>query len=160
LEYQRRLQHTKGHNNAYTLVDVEQIPGDNQVRKRLDPLAPSYLAPVFVGVLEGLEPHRLLSHLRVLGDQLLVALEGTTSFSSKAIHCQHCRTRQLSNGQTLYYHAAITPVMVCPGHSQGIALPPEDIRPQDGHAKQDCERAAGKRWLAKHAAPVAPQGIP
>ncbi len=32
LEYQRRLQHTKGHNNAHTLLGVEQIPCDNQVR--------------------------------------------------------------------------------------------------------------------------------
>ena len=31
--------------------------------------------------------------------------------------------------------------------------------PQDGHAKQDCERAAGKRWLSKHAAQVAPHGV-
>ena len=30
--------------------------------------------------------------------------------------------------------------------------------PQDGHAKQDCERAAGKRWLSKHAAEVASHG--
>jgi len=34
----------------------------------------------------------------------LVALDGTTSFSSQAIHCPNCLTRQLSNGQTLYYH--------------------------------------------------------
>jgi hypothetical protein len=53
-----------------------------------------------------------------------------------------------------YYHAAITPVIVCPGQSQVVALPPEYIMPQDGHAKQDCERAAGKRWLSKHAAQV------
>ena len=31
--------------------------------------------------------------------------------------------------------------------------------PQDGHDKQDCERAAGKRWLAKHAERVAPHGV-
>ena len=37
-----------------------------------------------------------------------------------------------------------------------IALPPEFILPQDGHDKQDCERAAGKRWLEKHAKQVAP----
>ncbi len=98
----------------------------------------------------------MLAHFRVLGDQLLVALDGTNYFSSQAIHCQNCLTRQLSNGQTLYYHAAITPVIVCPGHSQVIALPPEYIMPQDGHDKQDCERAAGKRWLAKHAKQVAP----
>ena len=40
-----------------------------------------------------------------------------------------------------------------------IALPPEFIMPQDGHDKQDCERVAGKRWIAKHAKHVAPYGI-
>ena len=43
LEYQRRLQHTKGHNNAQTLLGVAQIPCDNQIRTLLDPLAPSHL---------------------------------------------------------------------------------------------------------------------
>jgi hypothetical protein len=101
----------------------------------------------------------MLAHFRVLGDQLLVALDGTNYFSSQAIHCHNCLRRQLSNGHTLYYHAAITPVIVCPGHAQVIALPPEYIMPQDGHDKQDCERTAGKRWLAKHAKQVAPHGV-
>jgi hypothetical protein len=158
LEYQRQLQQTKGHNNAHTLLGVEQIPCDNQVRTLLDPIAPSHLDAVFVEVFEGLEQHRMLANFRSLGDQLLVALDGTNYFSSKAIHCQNCLTRQLTNGQTLYYHAAITPVIVCPGQAQVIALPPEDIMPQDGQAKQDCERAAGKRWLSKHAAQVASRG--
>src|SRR4029077_7689473 len=39
-----------------------------------------------------------------------------------------------------------------PGHSQVIALAPEYIMPQDGHAKQDCEQAAGKRWVQNNAA--------
>ena len=159
LEYQHRLQHSKGQNNAHTLLDVEQIPCDNQVRKLLDPIMPSHLDPVFVEVFESLEQHRLLAHFRVLGDQLLVALDGTNYFSSKTIHCQNCLTRQLSSGQTLYYHAAITPVIVCPGQPQVITLPPEYIMPQDGHDKQDCERAAAKRWLAKHAEQVAPHGV-
>src|SRR5712691_3459615 len=159
LEYQRRLQHTKGHDNAHTLLGVEQIPCDNQVRTLLDPIAPSHCDPVCVEVCEGLAPHRLLAHFRVLGDQLLVALDGTNSFSSKTIHCHTCLTRQRTNGPTLSSHAAITPVIVCPGQSQVIALPPEDIMPQDGHAAQDCERAAGTRWLAKHAAQVAPHGV-
>src|SRR5438309_10899972 len=148
LDYQRTLQQNKGQNNAHTLLGVEQIPCDNQVRKLLDPIAPSHLDAVFVEVFEGLEQHRMLAHFRFLGDQLLVALDGTNYFSSKAIHCQNCLTRQLTNGQTLSYHAAITPVIVCPGRSPGIALPPEYIMPQDGQAKQDCERAAGKRLLS------------
>jgi hypothetical protein len=159
LESQRRLQHTRGHNNAHTLLDVEQIPCDNQVRKLLDSITPSHLDAVFVEVFERLEKHRMLAHFRVLGGQLLVALDGTNYFSSTAIHCQNCLRRQLSNGQTLYYHAAITPVIVCPGQSQVIALPPEYVMPQDGHVKQDCERAAGKRWLHTHAKQVSPHGV-
>jgi len=159
LEYQRRLQHAQGRNNVRTLLGVEQIPCDNQVRTLLDPLAPSHLDAVFVEVFEGLEQHRMLAQFRVLGDQLLVALDGTTYFASQAIHCPNCLTRHLTNGHTLYYHAAITPVIVCPGQSQVIALPPEYIMPQDGEAKQDCERAAGKRWLRQHAAQVASHGV-
>ena len=159
LEYQRRLQHTKGQNNAHTLFDVAQLPCDNQVRTLLDPIPPSYLDAVFLEVFEGLEHHRMLSHFRVLGNQLLVALDGTHYFSSQAIHCPHCLSRQLRNGHTLYDHAAITPVIVCPGQPQVIALPPEYLMPQDGHGKQDCERAAGKRWLHTHAAQISPHGI-
>jgi hypothetical protein len=159
LDYQRTLQQNKGQNNAHTLLGVEQIPCDNQVRKLLDPLAPSQLDPVFVAVFERLEQHRMLAHFRVLGDQLLVAMDGTNYFSSKTLHCQNCVTRQLTNGQTLYYHTAITPVIVCPGQAQVIALPPEYIMPQDGHATQDCERAAGTRWIRKHAEDVAPHGV-
>ena len=127
LEYQRRLQHTQGRNNAQTLCDVEQMPCDNQVRKLLDPLAPSHLDAVVVEVFQRLEQHHMLAHFRVLDDQLLVALDGTNDFASQAMHCANCLTRQLTNGQTLSYHAAITPVIVCPGHAQVIALPPEYI---------------------------------
>jgi hypothetical protein len=159
LESQRRLQHTTGRNNAQTLFGVEQIPCDNQVRTLLDPLAPSYLEPVFVEIFQGLAQHRLLDRFRVLGDHLLVSLDGTTYFSSKTIHCPNCLTRQLTNGPTLYYHTAITPVIVCPGRPEVLALPPEYIMPQDGEVKQDCEQQAGKRWLRKHAPALAPHPI-
>ena len=36
----------------------------------------------------------------------------------------NCLMRQRSHGHTLYDHAAITLVVVCPRQSQGIALPP------------------------------------
>ena len=159
LEYQHRFQHIKGYNNAQTLFGVEQIPCDNQIRTLLDPLAPSHLDPVFVEIFTGLEQHHMLDPFRVLGDQLLVSLDGTTYFSSQTIHCPNCLTRQLANGRTLYYHSVITPVIVCPGHPEVIALPPEYIMPQDGQAKQDCEQEAGKRWISKAAKVVAPQQV-
>lgn len=159
LEYQRRLQHTTGHHNAQTLFGVEKFPCDNQIRTLIDPIHPSYFDPIFVEVFERLAQHHLFDSFRVLGEQLLVAMDGTHYFSSKALSCQNCLRRQLSNGQTLYYHPAITPVVVCPGRSQVIALPPEYIMPQDGHDKQDCEQMAGKRWLCKHANAIAPHHV-
>jgi len=101
----------------------------------------------------------LLDSWRVLDHQLLVSLDGPQYFSSQTLHCQNCLTRRLSNGQTLYYHTAITPVIVCPGHAQVIALAPEYIMPQDGHAKQDCEQAAGKRWITQHASTLVPHHV-
>ena len=159
LEYQRQLKHQQGHDNAQSLFGVDPIPCDNQVRQLLDPIAPRYFNPVFFEVLAHLEQEHWLDPLRVLDQQLLVSLDGTQYFSSKALHGQNCLTRQLSNGQTLYYHAAITPVVVCPGHSQVIALAPEYIMPQDGHAKQDCEQAAGKRWITHHADALVPPHV-
>jgi hypothetical protein len=159
LEYQRHLQQAKGRNNACTLFGVEQIPCNNQIRTLLDPLMPHHLNGVYLEVFEGLEQHGLLSNFRVLSDQLLLALDGTQYHSSQAIHCHNCLRRQTSKGQTFYYHSAITPVIVCPGRSEVIALPPEFIMPQDGNDKQDCERVAGKRWIDQHAKQVAPYGI-
>lgn len=155
LEYQRRLQHSKGHSNAQTLFGVVHIPCDNQIRALLDPVAPHHFNPLFLEVFDQLNQADLLEPFRVLDHQLLVALDGTQYFSSQAIHCANCLTRQLANGRTLYYHAAITPVVVSPTHAQVVALPPEYIMPQDGHAKQDCEQAASKRWLRQHGAALA-----
>ena len=159
LEYQRRLQANKGRTNVHTLFGVTKIPGDTHIRTLLDPIAPSHFDPVFIEVVARLAPHHRLDRCRVLGDQLLVALEGTHYFSSQALQCHNCLTRQLSNGQTLYDHPALTPVVVGPGRSPVIAFPPEYSMPQDGHDKQDCEQVAGKRWRRKHAEAFAPSQV-
>ena len=44
--------------------------------------------------------------------------------------------------------------IVAPGHTV-LPLPPEFVAPQDGAEKQDCERNAAKRWLARHGPAVA-----
>jgi len=62
------------------------------------------------------------------------------------------------NGKTLYRHTVVTPVIVAPGQSRVVPLPPEFVSAQDGQEKQDCELAAAKRWLTTwgaHYAPVA-----
>jgi hypothetical protein len=159
LDYQRTRQQTKGQNNAHTLLGVEQIPCDKQVRTLLEPSAPSHFDLVFGEGFERLAQHRRWAPFRVLGAHLLGAMEGTNSFSSKTIHGHTCLTRPLSHGQTLSYHSAMTPVIGCPGQAQVIALPPEYIMPQDGHAKQAGARAAGTRWSRQHAVHVAPHCV-
>ena len=47
---------------------------------------------------------------------------------------------------------------MAPGHARVLPLPPEFITPQDGAEKQDCERAAAWRWLARVGA--TPGGLP
>jgi hypothetical protein len=41
--------------------------------------------------------------------------------------------------------------MVAPGKPAVIPLEPECITPHDGHAKQECEQVAAKRWIARQA---------
>jgi hypothetical protein len=135
------------------------MPWDNPVRPRLDSITPSHLDAVCVEVFARLEQPRMLAHFRVLGGQLLVARDGTHDFSSTAMQCQNCLRRPRSTGHTLSSHAAIPPVMVCPGQSPGIAWPPEDVMPPDGHGKQDGARAAGTRGLHTHAEQGSPHDV-
>lgn len=73
--------------------------------------------------------------------------------------CPCCTQHTLKNGQTLYRHTVVTPVIVAPGQSLVVPLPPEFVRTQDGIPKQDSELAAAKRWLATWVAHYAPRGI-
>ncbi|MGD7034978.1 hypothetical protein ACPZRF_08065, partial [Alkalicoccus sp. WONF2802] len=50
-----------------------------------------------------------------VGGTLLVALDGTDSFSSEKISCPCCTQQTLKNGQILYHHTLVTPVIVAPG---------------------------------------------
>jgi hypothetical protein len=44
-------------------------------------------------------------------------------------------------------------VIVAPSTAEVLALEPEFITPQDGHAKPDCEQEAAKRWVRRVAPP-------
>jgi hypothetical protein len=151
LAHQQTMKRSKGRSNAESIFGIEKVPCDNQIRQLLDPIAPSYLFPVFELTFNDLEATGQLDAFRTFDDNLLFAFDGTQYFSSKEIHCQNCSHKTASNGVTTYFHSAITPVIVAPGNSRVIALEPEFITPQDGHEKQDCEQAAAKRWINEHA---------
>ena len=159
LAHQRAMKKSKGRSNAGSLFQIEKIPCDNQIRSLLDPLPPRHLSPLFDEILLALQQSGELEQFRVLDGQLLVSMDGTSYFSSKAVHCPNCQHRTTTKGETSYYHTAITPVIVTPGRPQVISLVPEYIRPQDGHDKQDCERMAAKRWVKHQASQFKPYSV-
>jgi hypothetical protein len=153
LAHQQRLELGHGRSNCQTLFAISKIPSDNHIRDMLDAAGPVLLHPVFADAMAVLEemPDGLASFRR-LGSHVLIALDGTEYFRSKAIHCQHCSTRLRGKEGKEYFHAMLGVTLVAPGHDKVIPLPPEFIAPQDGTEKQDCENAAAKRWLATHGA--------
>jgi hypothetical protein len=149
LAHQEEMQNHEGRNNAASLFGLKHIPSDNQIRNLLDPLEPGHLFPVFGNVCNLLDENGELQAFRSYRDNLLIILDGTQYFWSKEIQCANCSHRT-HRDETTYFHTVITPVIAAPGNARVIALEPEFILPQDGHEKQDCERAAAKRWLEQY----------
>ena len=151
LAYQRMIEERKGKSNVSGLFRAERIPSDNQIRNLLDPQEPELLYGVFAKGLKALEVSGQMEVFRSYGGQVLISCDGTGTISSQKIHCPNCSRRELASGETLYTHYAILPVIVKAGESRVLVLEPEFITPQDGHEKQDCERAAIKRWVKRNA---------
>jgi len=155
LSHQKTMQQAKGRSNAQSLFQVEEIPCDNHIRQTLDTVPPEKLFPCYDAVFESLCQTNQLESWRAVHDTLLIALDGTWYFSSAKVHCRNCCCLEHKTGEKTYYLSAVTPVIVTPGQPHAIPLRPEFITPQDGHTKQDCEIAAGKRWLEKNGAKYA-----
>jgi hypothetical protein len=100
-----------------------------------------------------------MAEYRALDKGVLLALDGLWYFSSENVNCPHCLTKKTKDKDgeehTEYYHAAVAAAVVRPGCTKVLPVAPEIIRNTDGAKKQDCELAAGKRWLAAHAAEYA-----
>ena len=150
LAHQRLLQSKKGRSNARSLFQVDEIPSDPQIRNLVDTLFCEDFQEDFWFLLDELKEQQRLLQFRNELNTYSIALDGVNFFSSEKISCPKCLKREDRSGTEHFYHSAITPVFVKPGQAQVLPLPPEFIVPQDGSEKQDCERVAAKRWLARH----------
>jgi hypothetical protein len=151
LAHQRALAEGHGRSNCETLFGMTAIPSDNYIRLMLDGAAPDAFDGLFFKAIEATGP---LTPFQCLNGRVLIALDGTEHFCSRKIKCRQCSTRRRSDGGTEYFHTFLGATLVAPGHKQVLPLPPEFIVPRDGAEKQDCERNAAKRWLARHSAAV------
>ena len=150
LSYQRAMKQAQGKSNAQSLFGIDEIPTDNQIRNLLDPIAPSYLYPIFSVAFEELEKQGHLEAYRFFQGHLLLPIDGTEYFRSSKIHCKNCSETHHKNGKVSYYHKVLTPVVVAPENAKVIVLEPEFVVPQDGEEKQDCELNAAKRWIERN----------
>jgi hypothetical protein len=135
--------------NLHTIYGIERVPCDTHMRDILDPVSPKWLRPVFTSVFRQLQRGKALEPMAFLDGHYLLALDGTEYFSSKTIHCASCLQKVHRNGSITYYHQLLGAALVHPDQRAVIPLMPEPIIKQDGTGKNDCERNAAKRFIAK-----------
>jgi len=115
----------------------------------LDPVSPQWLSPVFKSVFRQLQRGKALEAMVFLDGHYLLALDGTGYFSSTTIHCESCLQKVHRNGSVTYSHQMLGAAIIHPDVRAVIPLMPEPIGRHDGTDKNDCERNAAKRFVAK-----------
>src|SRR5919202_4244558 len=135
--------------NLNTIYGIQRVPCDTHMRAILDPVSPKVLRPVFKSVLRQVQRGKALEPMVFLDGHYLLALDGTEYFSSKTIHCASCLHRVHRNGSITYTHQMLGAAIIHPDQRAVIPLMPEPIVNGDGTDKNDCERNAAKRFVAK-----------
>ena len=135
--------------NLSTIYGIERVPCDTHLRAILDPVSPKVLRPVFKSVFRQLQRGKALEAMTFLDGHYLLARDGTEYFSSRTIPCASCLHKVHRNGTCTYYHQMLGAAIVHPDQRAVIPLMPEPIVRHDGTAKNECERNAAKRFVAK-----------
>src|SRR3989449_3490323 len=135
--------------NLKTIYGITHTPCDTRMRERLDPVSPESLRPSFTLVFRQLQRGKALEPMAFLDGHYLLALDGTGYFSSQTIHCASCLHKVHRNGSITYYHQMLGAAIIHPDRREVIPLMPEPIVTHDGTGKNDCERNAAKRFIAK-----------
>ena len=135
--------------NLQRVYGIGRVPCDTSMREILDPVKPEHLSPAFKAVFRQLQRGKALEEMVFVEGHYLLALDGTSSFSSKEIHCDSCLEKHHRNGPITYSHQMLGAALIHPDKREVIPLMPEPIVKQDGTEKNDCERNAAKRFVTK-----------
>ena len=150
LAFDQRRQDVTKRKNLQTLYHIGRVPCDTQLRVILDQVYPDELAPVFRAVFRQAQRGKALEKLVFWEDCYLLSLDGTQYFSSKKIPCPSCLTKtNAKTGEVTYSHQLLAAAIVHPDSTEVIPVCPEPIQKHDGETKNDCERNAAKRFLAR-----------
>jgi len=155
LDWQRRMQKSRGKNNAASLFGVRRIPSAEQIRNLLDLVSEEALGEPFWAIFELVKKRKEIEVFRNLTGTWLISVDGTQHHHSTSVHCAQCR-RTVRKEEVHYEHQVLMAVVCAPEERVILTLEPEFITPQDGAEKQDSEPAALKRWIRKHSHRFAP----
>lgn len=134
-------------NNLRTLYKVNDVPSDTYMRERLDEVDPQELRKTFTALFSKLQRGKDLEAYRFIDGYYLLAIDGTSIFSSPKIQCDNCCVKKHRDGTYTYYHQVLAGAIVHPVHKQVIPLAPEPIMKSDGSTKNDCEYRAAIRFI-------------
>jgi hypothetical protein len=148
LNFQQDMQRKYKRSNLETLFGVQNIPCSDQMTNILDVVASGGLSAAYEQAHQIAEEYKIIDEYRVLDGGVLLALDGTWTYTSEKIHCKHCLSVTNKN-KTVYYHSMLASAIVKPSSTVVLPLEPEFIRNEDGEEKQDCERNAAKRYLER-----------
>ena len=136
--------------NLRQVFGIENIPSDTQMRTILDGVDPESLRPLFKKTVQQLQRGKALEKMTFMGKYYLASIDGSGYFSAKTGHGEACLQRKNQRtGEITDAHQMLGVALVHPEQQVVIPLMPEPIIKQDGQKKNDCERNAAKRLLAK-----------
>jgi len=135
--------------NLKSIYGIEAFCSANCLGQGLDEVSPDELQRGFVRLMRELEEKKVLKHYLFRGKHYLISIDGVEFFCSKKVHCPNCLVRVLSNGEVEYYHQMLVAVLIHPDQREVYPVGCEPIIQQDGQKKNDCERNAAKRLLAR-----------
>lgn len=149
LSYEGLVYEGKARENIERIFNVDNVPSDSAMREMLDEVEVSALNPIFPRLFEYARSHGALEGLRCFDDGYLLALDGTGFYSSSKVHCERCLEKHHKNGSTTYSHSMVVGALLQPGMPTVFPIGCEEIRRQDGAEKNDSERNAAARFLAR-----------
>lgn len=156
LAFQERLIKKYERCNLQTMFGVKAVPKDSQMRGRLDGVEWEGVRKVLPELFEQMRRtgwvsqwRNEISDGRNKGFYYVCAFDGSDYYSSEKISCQNCLERRNRAGEINYRHTVVAGTLVKQGKREILPLDAEICQPQDGHEKQDCESAAGKRLLRR-----------
>lgn len=150
LQFEEQMRERKMSSHLSPLFKLNDVPSDTHMRSVLDEINPESLAPVFKKIFKKAQVNKKLEAFRFFTNWYLVSVDGTQYFSSREVCCDSCMSKKTNadiEDDILYYHQMLAGCVVHPNQDCVIPLCPEPMRRQDGNDKNDCERAAMRRFL-------------